>query len=209
MAEVELELNDLSAPELIATGKRLIDGLKGNPNFPEPKPPLDEIAAKLTQLEAVQEEYRKHRLKLNEMKTARDAAMGELRGALACEAEYVQEASGGDAKKIMSANLEAEHSWSFWPFGSLPQVIDLSASTGEQAGEIDLVWDPVRGANGYEIECATDIAGEDSWFGCGTSTESRATLKNLESRCRYWFRVRAVGKKGEGDWSDPVTKYTR
>jgi hypothetical protein len=33
-------------------------------------------------------------------------------------------------------------------------------------------------------------------------------LKDLNPHIRYWFRVRAIGDK-KGDWSDPVTKYTR
>ena len=209
MAEVALHLEDLSAPDLLATGSRLLSGLDGNPNFPEPRPPLDEVRHRLGTLENLHEEYRKVRLRLNELKTERDAAMKEVRDTLMREAAYVQEASGGDAKKIVSAHLTAERTWSWWPFGSLAQVIEFSASTGEQPGEVDLVWDPVHDADGYEVECSDDASGGGTWLPCAVAPESRVTVTGLAPRRRYWFRVRATGGKGKGDWSDPITKYSR
>jgi hypothetical protein len=206
---VELELDDLSAPELIATGNRLVDGLAGNPNFPDPKPTLSELKQKLEDLEEAQETYRKLRLQLNEMKVDLYARMRAVKNALNVEAAYVQEASHGDAKSIISAHLAAERSWHFWPFASLPQVNELSATIGEKPGEIDLVWDRVHGADGYELESSTDIAGEGAWEKRAVASESRVTVKGLDPHCRYWFRVRAIGEKGRGEWSDPVTKYSR
>src|SRR5678815_4258865 len=213
MAEVALHLDALSAPELIAAGARLLAGLEGNPHFPKPQPPLDELWQKLMALEEANLRYRKERLRLNDLKTARDAAMRAVRVAMDSEADYVQKASGGEAKKILSANLTVEtveRTWSLWPFGGLAQVIELSASSGEKSGEIDLGWDPVRGAAGYEVEC-TDIDEADGpWVQCAVASESRVTVKDLQANRRYWFRVRAIGEKGEGGgWSDAVTKHTR
>jgi hypothetical protein len=209
MAEVALHIDALSAPELIASGTRLVSGLENNPHFPEPQPPLDELRKKLAALKEAHEQYRHERLRLNDLKTARDAAMRAVRVAMESEADYVQEASGGEAKKIVSANLTVERTWSIWPFGALAQAIELSASSGERPGEVDLVWDPVRGADGYEVECTDDIGAEGPWVQCAVASESRVTVKDLRAHHRYWFRVRAIGEKGEGDWSDAVTKYTR
>ena len=209
MAEVALHLDALSAPELIAAGARLLAGLEGNPHFPKPQPPLDELWQKLMALEEANLRYRKERLRLNDLKTARDAAMRAVRVAMESEADYVQEASGGDAKRIVSANLTVERTWSLWPFAALGQVIELSASSGAQPGEVDLAWDPVRGADGYETECTDDVGAHGPWVQCAVASESRVTVKNLLPHRRYWFRVRAIGEKGEGGWSDSVTKYTR
>jgi hypothetical protein len=209
MAEVALHLDALSAPELIAAGARLLAGLEGNPHFPKPEPPLDELWQKLMALEEANLRYRKERLRLNDLKTARDAAMRAVRVAMESEADYVQEASDGDTKKIVSANLTVERTWSLWPFAALGQVIELSASSGEQPGEVDLAWDPVSGADGYEVECTDDTEAQGPWRQCAVASESHVTVKELLAHHRYWFRVRAVGEKGEGDWSDLVTKYTR
>lgn len=212
MSKVSLDLHDLSAPELVATGTRLVEGLSDNANFPAPKPSVADLRHKVAALVAANEEYRTLRLQLNKLKTARDLAMQELKEALHEEADYVEEASGGDAAKIVSANLSVDRSWgnwSFWPFDSLPQVIELSASNGDEIGEIDLVWDPVREAEGYEVELSTDLAGEGPWTQCAVASKSSVSVKELTPRIRYWFRVRAIGDEGQGEWSDAVTKFAR
>ena len=209
MANIDLNMDDLTVPELIAVGTRVVSGLKGNAHFPQPKPSLDELSRIVGELTAANENYREHRLRLNELKTARDVAAHALETALTGAAEYVQETSGGDAAQIMSANLHIEHKTHLWPFGSVGQVIELSASAGEAPGEVDLVWDPVRGAEGYEIEISDDIGGDGPWEQCAVSTQSRTTLTQLDSSKRHWFRLRAIGKNGPGAWSDPVTKYAR
>jgi len=183
--------------------------MDGNEHFPEPHPALSDLRRLVAELEAANEACRQQRLRLNSLKTARDSRVAALNAALQAEAAYVQAASEGDPRKIMSANLKAERKWHLWPFGSVNQVAELSASTGDNPGEIDLVWDPIRDADGYDVEICHDIAGAGPWKQCGATVQSKLTIKNLSSRTRYWFRVRAVSGKGEGDWSDPVTKFAR
>jgi hypothetical protein len=209
MVEIDLKLDELTVPELLSAGSQLAQGLKDNESFRDPKPPLAELTAMVDALDTAQEEYRKLRLRLNELKTARDVVVKKLTDAIAAEAEYVQEASGGDAKKIMSANLHFEHKIGLWPFGGLDQVIELSASAGDQRREVDLAWDPVRGADGYEVEISRDIGPYGPWEPAAATTKSRATLEHLDTGQRYWFRVRAVTERSTGAWSDPVTKFAR
>jgi len=207
MAEIELELRDLSVPELIALGSRLANGLANNENFPNPEPPIDQLNGILQEMKEKQEEYRQRRLQLSEFKMGRDAMVKRLKTALSTGVNYVQKASGGDSKKIISANLPFEHGIDLWPFNDPKQVTELSASAGDHPGEIDLVWDPVRGADGYEIEISRDLGWPEKWSSCAASARSKTTLEQLDSRQRYWFRVRAVSEKGVGTWSDPVTKF--
>jgi len=209
VADVELNLKDLTVSELIAIGDRLAAGLEGNTHFPEPRPTLGELRRLVAELEAADAACRQQRVRLNSLKTARDSRINSLNAALQTEAAYVQKASDGDPKKIMSANLKIEHKWNLWPFGSVNQVVELSANTGDDPGAIDLVWDPIRDADGYEVEISQDIAGAGPWQQCATTAQSKVTIKNLVNRTRYWFRVRAVSGKREGDWSDPVTKFAR
>jgi len=207
MAEVELNIQELTIPELLATAAGIASALEGNPNFPTPNPPpaeLDRIAAELT---AAEREYRDQRARANTAKVARDQAADTLRKALADEADYVQETSGGDVAKILSASLHVEETTSFWPFGSVGEVEELSSSAGDQPGEIDLVWEPVPSAQGYEVEIAYDLLGEGPWEQSGATTKSKITIESLSNRTRYWFRVRAVGERGAGDWSEPTMKF--
>jgi hypothetical protein len=206
MADVDLKLDDLTVPELISAGGRLADGLTNNANFPDPSPTAIDIEALVQKLTAAQEEYRVHRNRLAELNATRDAIADDLKAALAQGAAYVQAASDGDAEKILSANLHVEHGFSMWPFGSLDQVDELSASAGDQPGEIDLTWDPVPGAAGYEVEISRDIAPYGPWEQAAATGQSKTTLEQLTRKQRYWIRVRAVTDDKTGDWSDPVMK---
>jgi hypothetical protein len=100
-----------------------------------------------------------------------------------------------------------EEETSYWPFNRTGQVEDLSASSGDERGEIDLDWEPVLGASGYEVEAAYDLLGEGPWEQCGATTKSKLTIGQLAGRGRLWFRVRAVGERGAGEWSDGVVHF--
>jgi hypothetical protein len=86
------------------------------------------------------------------------------------------------------------------------QVTNLSASTGDNDGELDIQWDPVRGAKSYEIQVSPDPITSSSWVGKPSVTKSKAALVGLTSGQRMNVRVRAVGSGGLGAWSDPAIK---
>jgi len=207
MGLIDLRMEDLSVPELIALGARLTEGLSGNVHFPEPPESLARMKDAIAELGQKDEEYTALRGRLNQLKLERDMIVDRAEKEIAAVAGYVQDASGGDLSKIMSAHLNVEHGKDLWPFNDPKKVIELSASSGDQGGEVDLTWDPVRGAKGYEVEISTDVAFPEEWSPCTSAEQSRVTITHLESRQRYWFRVRAVGTGGVGAWSEPVTKY--
>lgn len=209
MAEVELNLQELNVTELLAIASGVASALENNANFPAPEPApqkLDELTA---QVVAADEAYRQQRTLAGQAKIALDRATEDLRRALGAEVAYVQRQSGGDIAKILSANLHVEEETSYWPFNRMAQVLELAASMGDQAGEVDLAWDPVADASGYEVEIAYDLNGEGPWEQCGATTQSKITIEKLSNRSRYWFRVRAVGERGSGEWSEAATKYGR
>jgi hypothetical protein len=206
MAEVELNLEDLTVPELIFAGTRLAEGLTKNDNFPDALPHAAELQELAQKLVAAQEEYRAQRHRLIQLNNTRDAIADDLKAALARGATYVQNASDGDAEKILSANLHFEHGFRLWPFGSLDQVVDVLSTAGDEPGEIDVAWDPVRSAAGYEIELSRDVGPYGPWEEAAATQKSKISLQNLTSRQRYWIRVRAVSENKTGEWSEPVSK---
>lgn len=207
MAEAELDVHKLTVPELLAIAAGISSALDGNASFPAPDPTPQELSRLTEDLSEAEKTYRAERQRLVKVQAVRDATAEVLRKALAREVMYVQEASGGDLAKILSANLHVEEETHIWPFGAAGDLHELAASTGDEPGEIDLAWDPVAGATGYEVEMACDLINEDSWDQAGATTKSKITLQNLNNRTRYWFRVRAVNERGAGDWSEPVMKF--
>jgi hypothetical protein len=207
MAEVELNLNELTVPELLATAAGVASALEDNVHFPAPQPPPAELDQMANELSTAEDAYREQRLRSATAKAKRDQAAEALRQALGKEVAYVQKQSGGEVAKILSANLHVQEETSLWPFGKVGAIDELSVSMGDQPGEIDLAWDPVASASGYEVEIAYDLNGEGPWEQSGATTSSKLTIEKLNNRTRYWFRVRAVGERGPGEWSEAVMKF--
>ncbi|MFT5471462.1 MAG: hypothetical protein ACI8UO_006596, partial [Verrucomicrobiales bacterium] len=109
----------------------------------------------------------------------------------------------GDEAKILSAGMDVRDTGG--PV-QMTQVTGLDAGFGDDAGEVDLNWDPIRGSKSYEVQRSPDLVTAESWTHGAVSTKSKATLNGLPTGTRCWFRVRAVGANGNGAWSDPATK---
>lgn len=88
----------------------------------------------------------------------------------------------------------------------LPPPISIYATTGDLNGEIDLVWEPVKGASNYIIQYSPGTQKQSSWRYLDVVTKSSHTLTNLKHGKNYKFRVAAVSSKGQGTWSKPVIK---
>lgn len=89
--------------------------------------------------------------------------------------------------------------------GDLPAPDDLRAAMGDVDGEIDLVWDRVRGASAYVVQMCPDPTRGD-WTQAALSTSSKATVPGLTSGQTTYFRVAALGAAGQGAWSDVASK---
>jgi hypothetical protein len=95
-------------------------------------------------------------------------------------------------KKLSGRNVNV-------PFG-------LTATTGDLDGEVDLVWEPVRGANAYIIQVSRHAGKPSSWIQEDVVTRSSHTISKLKSGTTYSFRIAAAGSKGQSTWSEPVSK---
>ncbi len=93
------------------------------------------------------------------------------------------------------------------PVGPPAQVLTLVLTAGDNDGTLDASWDPVRGANSYEIQTSPEPVTGTSWAYKMTAGKSSATLSGLTTGTRTWVRVRAIGAEdATGPWSDPVVK---
>ena len=73
------------------------------------------------------------------------------------------------------------------------------------SGEVQVLSASVRRARAYQVQFARH---EDTsqWFDGGTFASTRGMIvQNLTRAKDYWFRIRAIGPGGPGNWSDAVT----
>jgi hypothetical protein len=73
-------------------------------------------------------------------------------------------------------------------------------------GALDAVWDPEVNSRTYEVQLTTVDPVAGPWTTKAQPTASTTTLNSMTSGQRVWIRVRGVGTKGQGPWSDPATK---
>jgi hypothetical protein len=82
----------------------------------------------------------------------------------------------------------------------------IAATSGDMEGEIELIWEPVKGANTYIIQKCYENSRNTKWEQVDIVDRSSCTISKLKSGKKYKFRVAAVKAKRQGPWSDIITK---
>ena len=126
----------------------------------------------------------------------------EFDALLSSEGAYIQSASKGEEAKILGAGVEVADAPS--PTPDMPAPGNLRATGGDLDGEADLAWDPVSGRDTYIAECSETATGP--WNQVYVGRKSSFTATELVSGHLYYFRVRALGPRGAGPWSDIAHK---
>lgn len=90
-------------------------------------------------------------------------------------------------------------------YAELGQVQALSATFGDNPGELDLMWNRLDGARSYEVWLNLTPNTEAGWTLREVSTRSTFTLAGLPRGQTVHVRVRAIGaKNAKGAFSDLV-----
>lgn len=203
MSKVKLDLQrkDYGVLRIFAQSHR--DALVGNANYPTPEPSvavydpsLQEFSDKLDQISAAE-------VALQTLRAERDALRLDLEKNLNGRGSYVDTASGGDLAKILSAAFEVQAGATSTT--SMEKPYDVSATMGDNPGEIDLSCHAVAKTKSYIMEMRhhSDTAAPGLWTQAKISGRSSATLSGLTSGMKYAFRIRALGPNDlESPWSD-------
>lgn len=203
MALIKLSLESLSRLEKVVQGETIAPKMTGNSAFPDAGPLVAILVTKTAALKAkllAQEAAKQAAKEATEQATV---AEEEYHSALNALADHAQSVSGGDATKLLSGGFDLRSEGAPTTMG---QVTNLGATEGDDASEIDLSWDAVRGAKSYEVQSSPDPVTPTSWSHLGIATKSKITFAGLPSGAVCFFRVRAVGANGNGPWSDPAMK---
>ena len=206
MAKIKRDIKTKPLLNRIANANAIATACTGNSN-------ASTLTAKLTALATATAALQ---TAVNNAQAAQDAAMSLVAAQAAVAdawnaafdalADAALTATSGDAVKIESLGMQPYTTGNAPPVGIPAQVQNLSATTGDFEGTVDLAWDKVPGARSYEIQVTTTPADSNSYHHAATSLKSSATISGLNSGAKYWFRVAAIGSAGQGPWSDPATK---
>ncbi len=203
--QIKLDLQGKTVPQKIQFLRDIVTQLTGNANYTTPSPALTVITTKANALEGALGAQATAQQAAKTATTNLETKEGEADASLSSLSNYVWETSGGDEAKIQTAGMTLRAPKT--PTTSLSAPQGLTATAGDEEGELDLVWEPVLKSKGYEIQISADPATSTSWTFAETSTGSKTTLTGLPSGSKIWVRIRALGpKKIKSPWSDPAVK---
>lgn len=208
MSRIKLSLASMSIPEKIARSQQIVTAMTGNSHFTAPHPPLAEVTAAINELEAAStaaQAARQEAKSRTAAQTMKEAAHDQIMMRLV---SYADSVAGDDPELVLSIGFEMRD----FPNTAQdvpPAPAGLTATDGDFSGEIDLSWDTVRGARSYVVQCSPDPPTDSSWTHARVATRSQITVEHLTSGTRHWFRVAAVGTRGQSAWSNPAMKMAQ
>ncbi len=138
---------------------------------------------------------------LKGLRLARPILLGEAQLMYTQNGSAVAGICGDDAVKAVKSGYQLASEGA--PITELGQVEALAATTGDNAGEMDVQHNPVPGAAAYEKEVSDNP--NTGWVHYSTTTTSSETITGQPSMAIRWVRARAVrGENDKGPWSDPA-----
>ena len=199
-AKVALGLAQLNVAGKAAQFKEIKAGMKDNPAFPDSAPQLADLEVKCQEMEDAEAEqklallaYKKSTAKLHQKTDAYEGGATQL-GA------YVEMKAAGDATVIQSANMPVKSDNT--AKRPMTQVEDVSVTSGDAPGQVDVHFHGVQGAKAYLIRYGQN--GPDDLSQKDVFVKSKGELHGLISGKEVWLQVCAKGADGQGPWSQPV-----
>ena len=175
-------------------------------------PPIPNMAATIAELVTAQaaaktanDAYEQAKAALASLKTVRDNAADALRTKLGETATKAASESKGDPTMLQAAGYQLANATPP-PTPGVVQPLNLVVTAGDMDGAVDVSCDPPAHTRTFEWQVTTGDPMTGPYHTAKQTSASSTTLTGLTSGSRIWVRVRAIGTKGEGPWSDPATK---
>lgn len=203
MSKVKLELQNKNDIQLRVFATEHKTAITGNVNFPMPNPLAAAYDAALLAYSNKLDAIAAAENSLAAMRAEKDTLRAALEDVLTARGHYVEMTAAGDDAKILSAGFGVRAAAS--PTSQMPLPQGVAGTIGDNEGEIDLLWHPVRMARSYIIESRehSETAAPGAWQQAKVTSRSSATVGGLVSGRKYAFRVRAIGPNDLlGPWSD-------
>ena len=184
-------------PALLGVAESIVGRVNGNPNFPNPDPPLATITASITDLATAQKAALS---RVHGAATTRDekravlvTQLGQLKGFV----QKMADASPENAASIIeSAGLVVRKTTARKPRS-------FAAFPGPVTGSAKLEAPKAARRAAYEWEYSVD--GGKTWVFAPATLQARTIVTGLPPGTSVLFRHRTVTMTGESDWSEPTS----
>lgn len=80
------------------------------------------------------------------------------------------------------------------------------ATEGDNTGEIDLQWEPLKGSKYYVLDVCVKTNGSSKWKTVDMVSKSSYRVTGLKKSVTYLFRVAGVTSAGQSNWSSEISK---
>lgn len=194
----KLPLYELSVSAKITLARRILEMMVGNPNFPDPTPPLADGAIVTDALEVTQAAMPGNKAQTE----ARDAAEQAFDEYFLSLQKYVEFKANGNRSIVLSSGMDVRNINT--EIGILPPPEWMKANLGLMIGNVDLKWKPVKKNSGYRIEWTTDPA-LVTWPHVSQAEKASATISGLTPGVRYYFRIATLSHAGFNGYCEYVT----
>ncbi len=181
---------------LIAFVKAIVQAMTGNPWFPAPSPTLATVTTDINNLDAAES------VALTKVKGAagtrnskKNVVINDSHGLLA----YVQGIA--DVNPLSADAIITGAGMFIKKTGSHVKSL-LQVKQGRVSGSVILTAKSSAARASYEWEYSLDAV---TWVSLPSTLQAKTTVSGLTPLKTYYFRFKAVLKKGEGNWSTYVS----
>lgn len=207
MSKFKRDPKALPVPDKVALGIQVIANYTGNTNVGTVTTELADFTAANGDLEAKNTAAGNKRQEAIAATTALENSDADWDGKLEKLMSKTEDNTNFDKAKMETTGLATYEPGRAPSTGAPAQLQNLTASIGDNAGQVDLQWDPPKPkVRLFETRYIKGLTLNESAMQAGApSTASKVTQDGLESGAEYMFQVRAVGTGGiKGPWSDPA-----
>ena len=204
MAIIALNTSKLPFADKLVKGQDIITKSTGNPGVPGNAAAVTAFSNAQTDLQAANADYEANRQAGLQLQSARDDALLAWNTALNGLAGVTENATQGDATKILSAGFDIRAAVT--PKPPLGAPTNLLAQTNGSPGVTKLSWTPLDGVRLYLIQQNPNPMTESGWTQVATSTKARCETNGVEPGNDMWYRVAGVDSTGQGPWSAPAAR---
>jgi hypothetical protein len=203
-SKIITDFTRLSDPALEVKAQAIVAAMTGNTNFTTPAPTLAVVNAAIsTYSTALSAALTRDRTSVATKNDARFALINTLLDL----GSYVTFTAQGDKTKLISSGFTLAKDRLPAPEITKPEGID--ASNGVNSGEVFLSVFAVPNAKSYVHQFTADPVTAVSNWTSTPSTKCKHTFGELQSGAKLWFRIAAVGSKGQIAYSDALSKIVQ